>query len=109
MFWAFEKDIFDFFWKFLSDEMETAFLEDEADPSRSFKFQVGHRKRFRKWFWIFFELKNECFESLKRFEESFKNVEFFANFWVTKLKPFSGKARQYLENFLCKICFVWSF
>ena len=35
--------------------------------------------------------------------------QFFANFLLTKLKPFSGKARQCCENFLYKVCFVWSF
>ena len=26
--------------------------------------------------------------------------QFFANFWVTKLKPFSGKVRQSVQNYL---------
>ena len=26
--------------------------------------------------------------------------QFFANFWVTKLKPFSGKVRQRMQNYL---------
>ena len=30
-----------------------------------------------------------------------KNIfQFFANFWVTKLKPFSGKVRQSVQNYL---------
>ena len=30
-----------------------------------------------------------------------KNIfQFFANFWVTKLKPFSGKVRQRVQNYL---------
>ena len=32
------------------------------------------------------------------FEESI--FQFFANFWVTKLKPFSGKVRQRIQNYL---------
>ena len=35
--------------------------------------------------------------------------QFFASFWVTKLEPFSGKARKCCENFLHKVCFVGSF
>ena len=32
--------------------------------------------------------------------------QFFAKFLVTKLKPFSGKARQCCKSFLHKVCFV---
>ena len=41
------------------------------------------------------ELKYECSERLKRVLFSF-----FANFWVTELKPFSGKVRQRLQIYL---------
>ena len=60
------KGYFSVFCKFLSDEVETVFWESETEPWRSFKFKVGHRKLFRKWFWIYLELKNECSERWKR-------------------------------------------
>ena len=34
---------------------------------------------------------------------------FFANFWVTKLKPFSGKARQSFQNYLNQDLVLGSF
>ena len=36
------------------------------------------------------------------------HFQFFENFWVTKLKPFSGKARQCCKNFFDKVYFVES-
>ena len=60
------KGHFSVFCKFLSDKVETVFWESETEPWRSFKFKVGHRKLFRKWFWIYLELKNECSERWKR-------------------------------------------
>ena len=39
-----------------------------------------------------------------------KNIfQFFANFWVMKLKPFSGKVRQGVQNYLNQISVVGSF
>ena len=35
--------------------------------------------------------------------------QFFANFWVTKVKTFSGKARQCCKNFFHKVYFAESF
>ena len=60
------KGHFSVFCKFLSDEVETVFWESETESWRSFKFKVGHRKLFRKWFWNYLELKNECSERWKR-------------------------------------------
>ena len=60
------KEHFSVFCKFLSDEVETVFWESETEPWRSFKFKVGHRKLFRKWFWSYLELKNERSERWKR-------------------------------------------
>ena len=55
MFWTFENTIFHFFCKFLSDDVETIFLESEARSLTLFKFKFDHRKHFRKWFFAFFE------------------------------------------------------
>ena len=95
------KEHFSFFCNFLSDKVETIFWESEANRSKLFKSKFGHRKLFRKCFWSYLELKNEFLVCLRRL--------FVANFWVTKLKPFTGKARQYCKNFFDKVYFVESF
>ena len=53
------------FWKFLSEEAETAFWKKEARRSTLFKSKFSHRKLLRKWFWSYLKLENECFECLK--------------------------------------------
>ena len=60
------KEHFSVFCKFLSDEVETIFLESEAKRSKLFKSKFGHRKLLRKRFRSYLELKNECCERLKR-------------------------------------------
>ena len=35
--------------------------------------------------------------------------QFFANFWVAKVKPFFGKARQFCKKFFDKVYFVESY
>ena len=42
MFWAFEKGIFQFSCKFLSDEVETVYWESEAKQSKLFKSKFDH-------------------------------------------------------------------
>ena len=54
------------FWKFLSEEAETAFWKKEARRSTLFKSKFSHRKLLRKWFWSYLKLENECFECLER-------------------------------------------
>ena len=48
------------FCKFYNDKVETIFWESEAKRSKLFKSKFGHTKVFRKMFWSYFELKNEC-------------------------------------------------
>ena len=60
-----KRAFFFFFYKFLSDEVETVFSEKEAKHLIIFKSKVGHRKLLRKWFWSYLDLKNECSEHLK--------------------------------------------
>ena len=60
------KSHFSFFWKFLSNKVETVFWESEAKRSKLFKSNFGHRNLLRKWFWSYLELKNECSQYLKR-------------------------------------------
>ena len=48
---------FSFVCTFLNDEVETLFRKSKAKPSKLYKFNVGHRKYFRKWFWSCLEMK----------------------------------------------------
>ena len=93
-----------FFCKFLSDEVEIVFWEGEAKRSKLFISKFGHRKVLRKWFWSYLDLKNESSERLER-----ALFSFFANFWVTKLKPFSGKVKQSVQNYLYQHLVIGSF
>ena len=92
------------FCKFLSDEVETIFWESKAKRSELFKSKFAPRKLFIKWFWSYLEPKNECSERLKR-----AFFSFLANFWVTKLKPFTGKVRQSNQNYLNQSLIIKSY
>ena len=59
----------------MSEAGETVFWESEAKRSELFKSKFDHRKLLRKWFRRYLELKNECFEHLKK-----GIFQFFANF-----------------------------
>ena len=98
------KEHFSVFWKFLSDYVETIFWKSEAKRWTLLKPKFSHRKFLRKWLWSYLELKDECCECLKR-----AFVFYFANFWVIKLKPFSGKVRQSVQNYLNRKLVIWSF
>ena len=89
MFWPFENGIFQLFCKFLSDKVETVFRESKTEPSRPFKFKVGHRKLFRKWFWSDLRIKNEYSEHFER--EIFSFLQFLSDevetiFWKSEAK-----------------------
>ena len=83
------KNHFSGFCNILSDKVAAIFWGSEAKQSKLFKSQFSYRRLLRKWFWSYLELKNGCSERLKR-----TFFSFFANLWVTKLKPFFGKVRQ---------------
>ena len=68
------KEHFPVFCKYLSDEVKTIFRESEAKRSKLFKSKFSHRKLLRKWFWSYFELKNECCERLNRAFFSFLQI-----------------------------------
>ena len=89
------KEYFLVFCNFFIEEVETIFWESEAKHAKPFKTKFGHRKVLTKWFWSYLELRNECCDRLKR-----AFFSFFANCWVTKLKPFSGKVRQNVQDCL---------
>ena len=89
-FWTFEIGIFQFFYKFLSDEVETVFWENETEPSKPIKLVIGN----------FLE---KGFEATLRSKMNVLRVSkgtfsVFCNFWATKLKPFSGKARKNIKK-----------
>ena len=67
------------------DEVETELWESEAKWGILFAWRIGYRKLLRKWFWSYLKLKSECYECY---------------FWVIKLRPLSGKARQSLQDHL---------
>ena len=89
------KEEFSVFLQFMNDKGETNFWESKAKHQKLFKLQFGHRNLLRKWFWSFLELKNQICGRLK-----IAFFSFFASFWLTKLKPFSGKLRQNVQNYL---------
>ena len=89
---------------FLSDEVETVFWESKADPSKSFKFKVGHRKLFRKLFWTDFEIKSECSKRLKMI--FFRFLQIFE--WRSRNRLL-GKGRQILQDNLNSKLVIGSF
>ena len=104
MFWGFTKSIFQFFGKFLSDEVETIFWEIEPKCSKVFQSKFGYRKLPRKWFWRYLKLKNKGSERLKRAFSSF-----FASFRVTNWESSSVKVRQSIEKYLNHNLLIGSF
>ena len=89
---------FSFFIKFLSDEVELFFWENETKCSSLHKSKFGHMKLFRKWFWGYLELKNECPERLERAFFSFlhffdwRSWNLFLGNWDNAVKTFSTKS-----------------
>ena len=88
---SFWKGYFSVFCKFLSGEVETICWECETKPSKIFKSKFGQRKlRVLKLPWT----QKQMFWA---FEKSI--FQFFASLWRTKLKPFSEKVRQRVQNY----------
>ena len=86
-----EREIFSFL-QFLSEEVKP-FSEKVKQNTKSCLNQFGHKNFLRKSFWSFLQWVLWAFE---------KGIfQFFANFWVTKLKPFSGKARHIAAKRFC--------
>ena len=98
------KGHFSVVYKLLSDEVETIFWEKEAKRSKLIKSKSRHRKFLKKWFWSYLELNNKCSQRLKR---AFFSI--LQNFWVTKVKPFSGKVRHSVRNYLNQNVVIGSF
>ena len=102
MFCMFEKEIFQFFENFWLTKLKLF----SGKPRQSVQNYLNQNLVIGS------SLKNgfEATLSSKRMVWAFEKgiVQFFANFWVAKLKLFSGKARKCCENFFHKACFVGS-
>ena len=101
MFWAFEKCILHFF---------ANFSETKLKPfSRKARQSI---QNYSNQYLVIGSFLENVFEAILSSKTNILSVWkdhfffFFTNFWVTKLKPFSGKARQCCKNFFIKIYFV---
>ena len=78
-------------------EKENQSLQKYKKIDPNIKSKVCRWKRFRKVFWSYLKVENDCFEG--------SNViffTFFVKFQGTNLKPFSGEANQTLHGFILK-------
>ena len=98
------KEHFKVFSKSLSEKGETIFGQSEAKRSKLFKSKSGLTKLPKKWFWRYLELKSKCFKRLNRAFSCF-----FGNIWVAKLKAFTEKVRESLQNYLNHNLVIGSF
>lgn len=79
------------FLKIFEENVETDFWESDSKCSKLFKLRDDHSKRFSSYL----DVRNECSKRLKMIL-----FTFFASYWVTNLKLFSGKARKSIQSFL---------
>ena len=93
MFWGLANSIFHFFINSRAKKLKTIFSESDGKSWKLFKCKDAQSKHFSKQFWSYFEVKNNSSESLKMVFSLF-----FADFWLTKLKPFSEKPMQSTQN-----------
>ena len=93
------------FLQFLNDEAEIIFWKSKAECLKLFKSKSSQRNLLRKWFRSFVELKNQYCGHLKIVFFIF----LFLSFWLTKLKPFPGKVRQSVQNYLNQYLIIGSF
>ena len=103
-FGRFEKTVFHFFCKSLTDEVETIFYESEAKRSKLFKSKFGYGKLSRKLFWKYFEPRHKSSERLKW--GFFSLLQIF-EWW--KFQPLFPKVRQSVEKSLKKNLVILSF
>ena len=76
-------------------------------PIQSFQDRVNQRLFKENLLENGFEATFSSKTNVLNFEND--TFQFFANFWVTKLKPFSGKVRLSVENCLSENLIVASF
>ena len=111
------------FCNFLSEKVETIFWENKAKCQKPFKSIFSHMKLSTKWFWSYFEIKNEysehlnlaCFYFLQTFEwrsrigflgNSGKTLKSNEGFWEMVLKLCWGE-KQILWTFVIGIFLVF--
>ena len=100
---AFEKSIFQFFANFWMTKLKPfsgkVMQSVQNYLNQNFVIRSFLENGFRaSWSWI---------PRLCTFEKDI--FEFFADFWVTKLKPFPGKVRQSVQNYLNQNLAIRSF
>ena len=88
------KKHFSVFWKFLRGEVKTTFWETEATLSKLFKWKFIQESFLEKCFQATLSSKANVVSVWK------EHLQFFASFWVSKLKHFSGKVRQSVQKYL---------
>ena len=98
MFW--EKRIFSLLTNFLTDDVEAVLRESEAKLWELPSPKVCQSNYFRKWFWRYFEAKNECPECSK--------IPFSGKVKQRLQRTFYGKARQRLQKCLHQKFFIIS-
>ena len=63
-----------FFSKFSIYEVKTVYWESETKLSKLLKFKVSLRNHFKRWFWNYIKVKNECSESWKMTFSTFLQI-----------------------------------
>ena len=94
---------FSFFIKFLSDEVELFFWENETKCSSLHKSKFGHMKLFRKWFWGYLELKTNVLSVWK------EHFSVFCIFLIEEVETFFWEIETMLWKLFHKVCFVGNF
>ena len=97
------KGHFSVFYNFLSKAVETIFWESEAKCSKYLNQNLVIRSLLENGFEAPLSSKTNALSIWK------EHFQFFANFWLTKLKPFSGKVRQGVQNYLNQNLVIGSF
>ena len=94
------KGHFPVFCKFLSDEVETVFWENNQLNQDQLNSKLVIASFLENGF-SDLEIKKRMFWAFGK-----RNFQFFASFWLTKLKPFSGKM---VQNYLNQNLFIGRF
>ena len=94
MFWTFEKGIFRFFGNFCVTKLKpfSGKVKESVQNYLNRNFVEGNF--LGNGFEATLSLKTSVLNVWKR------HFQFFGNFWVTKLKPFSGKVKESVQNYL---------
>lgn len=99
------------FCKFLSDEIENTFRESMLKPWKLLTLKSFHGGHFRKWFWRYLEVKNECSDRLNiifHFSANFLSEEVATIIWESKTKPWKLFKSKFCQSGHFRKCF-WSY